>query len=145
MHRSHSQTCEETTPSRVDRQLLVLLNINVEQSEQIHMASLDCSIKFLLLFYLASLLEMALKRYSIWLLNFTLLFASLAFCCWFVWFSLVGVFGTLFIRLYNSLPSTVRVGGSIVAAALLSKSSKTLHRPVRFSGFKSFRIFCFCN
>ena len=32
-----------------------------------------------------------------------------------------------------------------VTAALLSKSTKTLHRPVRFSGFKSVRILCFCS
>ena len=31
----------------------------------------------------------------------------------------------------------------IVTAALVPKSSKTLHRPVRFSGFKSVRILCF--
>ena len=32
-----------------------------------------------------------------------------------------------------------------VTAALLSKSRKTLHRPVRFSGFKSVRILCLCS
>ena len=32
-----------------------------------------------------------------------------------------------------------------VTAALLSKSRKTLHRPVRFSGFKSVRKLCSCS
>ena len=41
----------------------------------------------------------------------------------------------------NSSKSTMFYTLSPVTAALLSKSRKTLHRPVRFSGFKSVRIF----
>ena len=43
----------------------------------------------------------------------------------------------------DSFHSLLFVVSVIVTAALLSKSRKTLQRPVRFSGFKSVRILCF--
>ena len=80
--------------------------------------------------------------------NWTLRYASLVLRCCFVWFSLVGAFDTLFIRLDSSLPSTIWVGRPNVTAALplgkLYLTWKALHRPVRFSGHKSVRILCFC-
>ena len=54
-------------------------------------------------------------------------------------------FGTLLIRWDSSLPSTFWVDGPNVTADLLSKSRKTLHRPVLFYSFKPFRILCFCS
>ena len=55
------------------------------------------------------------------------------------------------IEIFESIGKTQQKLGSkncVIAyatAALLLKSRKTLHRPVRFSGFKSVRILCFCS
>ena len=50
-------------------------------------------------------------------------------------------YDTIYLTNYNG-PDLFK---NFVTAALLSKSRKTLHRPVRFSGFKSVRILCFCS
>ena len=43
----------------------------------------------------------------------------------------------------NSTYESILGASKCVTAALLSKSRKTLHRPVRFSGFRSVLILCF--
>ena len=44
---------------------------------------------------------------------------------------------------WTAVYSTVRVGGANLTAALPQLIRKTLNRPVRFSGSKSVRMFCF--
>ena len=101
----------------------------------------NCCLFSLCLFFFSEV------SYSTFFVNctHTFLSASLALHCWFVWFSLMDAFGILFIRLDGSLPFTLQVTGRNVTAAVPSKSRKTLHSPVRFSGFISVRIVCFCG